>query len=52
MGVITNLQALVYTLLPTAVITDYGIGLGKLSADEKLFAGAQMAVGFNRQFNL
>ena len=40
-----KLQALVYDILPAAtVITDYAIGLEKLSANGQFFAGAQMAV--------
>ena len=39
-----KLQALVYNSLPpTTVITDYAIGLEKLSANGKVFEGAQMA---------
>ena len=39
-----KLQALVYNVLPpTTVITDYAIGLEKLSANGKFFHGVQMA---------
>ena len=42
--IIPKLQALVYDILPpTNVITDYAIGLGKLSANEQFFVGAQIA---------
>ena len=38
----TKLQALVYDFLsPTAVIADYAIGLGKLSANEQPFVGSK-----------
>ena len=38
-------QTLVYDILPpTTAITDYTIGLGKLSANGKFFVGAQKAV--------
>ena len=37
---------------PSTVITDYAIGLEKLSANESFFAGAQTAVSFNRQLRL
>ena len=42
----TKLQALVYDILSPAAtaVIDYAIGLLKLSANEKFFAGAQMAV--------
>ena len=39
-----KLQALVYIFLPTTAITDYAIGLEKLSANEQFFVGAQMEV--------
>jgi len=38
-------QAVVYNILrASTAITDYAKGLGKLSANEQLFDGAQMAV--------
>ena len=40
-----KLQALVYDILPpTTAIVDYAIGLGKLSANEQFFVGAQTVV--------
>ena len=46
LGTQPNLQALVYDILPpTTAITDYAIGLEKLSANEQDFVAAQMAVG-------
>ena len=42
---VLELQALVYDILPpTTAITDYAIGLEKLSTYGQFFAGAQMAV--------
>ena len=39
-----KLQALVYDILPpTSAVTDYAIGLEKLSANGQFFVGAQMA---------
>ena len=41
-----RLQALVYDILPsTTAITDYAIGLEKLSANEQFCLGAEIAVG-------
>ena len=35
-----KLQALIYIFLPTTALTDYAIGLGKVSANEQFFVGA------------
>ena len=44
-----RLQALVYDILPpTTAITDYAIGLRKLSANEQFFVAAQMAVALQQ----
>ena len=41
----TPSRILVYGILPpTAAVVDYVVGLGKLSADEQFFVGAQMVV--------
>ena len=46
LGAQPNLQALVYDILPsTTAITDYVIGLGKLSANEQDLVGAETPVG-------
>ena len=46
LGVRPKLQALVYdNLPPTTAITDYAIGLDKLSANEQFFDDVQTAVG-------
>ena len=42
---IAKLQELVYDILPlTTAITDYALGLGKLSANGEFFPGAQIVV--------
>ena len=44
-----KLQALVYDILPpTTAITDYAVGLGKLSANGQLFVSYQMAVSLSQ----
>ena len=44
-----RLQVLVYDILPlTTATTDYAIGLGKLSANEQFFVGAQMEVSLEQ----
>ena len=45
MHAVHKLQALDYDILrPTTAITDYAIGLEKLSANGQFFVGVQMAV--------
>ena len=50
---IHKLKAVVYSILPsTTAMTDYAIGLEKLSANGQFFIGAEVAVGCNRQLKL
>ena len=45
-----KLQALVYDILPpTTAITDYAVGLRKLSPNEQVLLGAQMAVRLSQK---